>query len=236
MHEWFARYLQTRLEEFLPDPYADICGMLETGEPFAFSRFGDGELCAVFGIEGANRDGQRFHADLGERLRGILASRPQYLMGLQSLAVVMHGALPIRSVSRGLQWVAADALHNASMEGELGRFFEALDGRDVLLVGAPHHAPLAEQRSWRFFEVPYGDCWPQYGAIRAGLEPEAAADGVVFLFCASMTANVLIDDLHRLNPANTYIDAGSVFDPHVGVESRGYHEELDSDPLKGILA
>lgn len=234
MHSWFAEYLQSELERFLPDPFDDICTMLSDGTAFSFSRFGDGELSAVFGVEGQNSDGHQYFPDLGLRLKGVLDRQPDYLMGLQTLAVMVHGALPIRALAPGTEWVLADSLHNASMEGELGRFFEGLEGREALLVGAPHHHQLADERSWKFVEVAYGDCWPQYESLRNSLEPHAAADDIVFLFCASMTANVLIDDLYALNPRNTYIDVGSVFDPYVGVTSRTYHKELSSNPLRGI--
>lgn len=234
MHSWFAEYMQAELERFLPDPFDNICTMLREGRPFAFSRFGDGEFNAIFGEEGANSDGHRYFPDLGRRLREIVERKPQYLMGLQTHAVMVHGARPIRALSPGVQWVLADSLHNASMEGQLGRFFGALDGREILLVGAPHHQRLAEGRSWQFAEVALGDCWPQYDSLRATLEPKAVTNERVFLFCASMTANVLIDDLYRQNPRNTYIDAGSVFDPYVGVNSRLYHHELDPDPLRGM--
>src|ERR1044072_4506318 len=222
MHKWFGEYMQSQLERLLPDPFDDICAMLSEGKPFSFSRFGDGEFAAVFDVKGANCDGQKFHPELGQRLRGILASRPGYLMGLQTLAVFVHGGRPIMQGSPGVDWVAADSLHNASMEGHLGRFFDALRERKVLLIG-PHHRLLAEEKAWELFEFPWGDCWPQYESLRAGLEPHAAGDGAVFLFCASMTANVLIDDLYKLNPRNTYIDAGRVFDPYVEVYSHAYH-------------
>jgi len=234
MHEWFARYMQGQLEDYLPDPFEDICKMLSDGVAFSFSRFGDGEFAAIFEVEGKNSDGHRFFPDLGVRLKEIVERKPDYMMGLQTQALLAHGALPIRSLSPDIQWVLADSLHNASMEGTLGNFFDSLADREVHLVGAPHHRQLAEEKSWQFLEVPYGDCWPQYESIRAGLEPRVTPDDLVFLLCASMTANVLIDDMYSLNPSNTYIDAGSVLDPYAGVRSRAYHKELNSNPLMGI--
>ena len=121
--------MQAQLEDYLPDPFEDICRMLRNGEAFSFSRFGDGEFAAIFGVEGANVDGHRFFPDLGMKLKEIVESKPDYLMGLQTQALLAHGALPIRSLSPDTQWVLADSLHNASMEGHLGSFFNALDGR-----------------------------------------------------------------------------------------------------------
>lgn len=232
----YGSYLQRSSKLFaqefgydLSDPLADMCARLGEGSAFSFSRFGDGELNAIFGVDGANCDGHRYFPELGRRLAEILARRPGYVLGLQPLAILVHGAERVRSVSAGIRWVFAGCLHWASIEGRLGGFLDALADREVVLVGAPHHRQLAKARSWRFVEVAYGDCWPQYESLRATLESRAVSSGIVFLFCASMTANVLIDDLHQLNGDNTYIDAGSVFDPYVGVHSRNYHEMLSPE-------
>lgn len=210
----------------LLDPFEEICAMLDDARAFSFSRFGDGEFNAIFGVDGANCDGHRYFPDLGRRLTKILESQPDYVTGLQPLAIMIHGADQIRSVSPDMQWVFAGCLHRASLENRLGRLLDALTEREVTLVGAPHHRQLAEARSWQFVEVAYGDCWPQYDSLRTILESCAEFNDAVFLFCASMTANVLIDDLYQLNPGSTYIDMGSVLDPYAGVYSRNYHKVL----------
>jgi hypothetical protein len=218
------------LQEFgyaLRDPFEEIVSRLRAREDFAFSRFGDGEFNAIFLADGANCDGHRYFPELGRRLRQILDRPPSYLLGLQPLAILIHGARRIRATFEGPHWTFADCFHLALIEGRINDFFGALAGRDVALVGAPHHRYLAEGKSWEFIEVPYGDCWPQYRSLLAALKSRATTVEEVFLLCASMTANVLVDDLHQLNPRNTYIDAGSIFDPYVGVNSRSYHEHLD---------
>jgi hypothetical protein len=237
--DWYKQRIKDFPERFeqsfgyeLVDPFDEICGMLVEGKAFSFSRFGDGEFNAIFGAEGANCDGHRYFPDLGRRLREIVESEPDYAMGLQPIAVMMHGAERIQSISQGVRWVLSDSLHMALIEGRLGSFFRALTGREILLIGAPHHQRLVEGSSWQFLEIAYRDCWTQYESLRATLERHAAAEGIVFLFCASMMANVLVDDLYRVNPRNSYIDVGSVFDPYVGVNSRNYHSELDPSSLK----
>lgn len=88
--------MQSELERFLPDPFEDFCAMLGNGKAFSLSRFGDGELNAIFGEKGANCDGQQYFPDLGSRLREILERRLGYLMGLQTM---VRGAKPILSIS-----------------------------------------------------------------------------------------------------------------------------------------
>jgi hypothetical protein len=234
----WQRALDKFAEEFgyeLSDPFDELCAMLAEERPFSFSRFGDGEFNAIFGEDGANCDGHRYFPDLGRRLREILEREPDYVMGLQIPVIIARGAKSIHATSGAVRWVLGGGIHLASMEGRLGVLFDSLACREVLLVGASHHRRLAEEKEWQFVEIANKDCWLQYESLRNALEWLAAHDGVVFLFCASMTANVLIDDLHRRNPRNTYIDIGSVLDPYGGVKSRNYHKELALDPLTGLL-
>jgi hypothetical protein len=236
VQKWVA-YVQRELESFIPeDPFEDIVTMLDHGEAFSFSRFGDGEFNAIFGVDGANCDGHPYYPDLGSRLRKVVESKPDYLMGLQPLAVVFHGARQISGVAGDRAWVLADSLHLASKEGRLGRFFDTLVGRNVTLVGPGHLHELSEAREWTHHTVPSRKCWTQYSEIRELLKGSIpAADGVV-LFCASMMSNVLIDDLYRFNSANTYIDAGSVFDPYAGIDSRAYQRGLGQEATRQIEA
>jgi len=229
------RFLESFPEEFgypLEDPFDDMVEMLAERRAFSFARFGDGEFFAVLGESGENCDGHGYHPELGRRLGEILAAKPAYLTGLQPLAVMRHGVEPIRTRSHGIRWVYSDSLHSALLDGRLDRFFDALKRLPVVLVGPPHLHSFAVEKAWLFAEVAYGDCWPQYEALKRLLAPWARVDGVIFLFCASMTSNVLIDDLHKANPRNTYIDVGSVFDPFVGIASRVYHDAIrDALPM-----
>jgi hypothetical protein len=210
----------------MTDPFPDLCAKLADGTPFAYSRFGDGEFKAVFGIDGVNCDGHPFHPDLGRRLAEILESKPGYLLGLLPLAVRVHGMERILSVSEGIHWVMANTFPLALLEGRMGSFFDGLVERDVLLVGPEHLRPLSEQRGWAHLPISSRDCWSEYEDVLVCLR-DSIGPGIVVLFCASMMTNVLIDDLHRGAPRITYVDVGSAFDPLCGVNSRVYHDALD---------
>jgi hypothetical protein len=231
VQRWFA-YIQRELERFIQeDPFEDIVTMLGNGTPFAFSRFGDGEFSAIFGVGEVNCDGHAYYPDLGQRLRAIVEGNPGYLMGLQPLAVVYHGALQIWQVAGDRKWVLADSLHLASVESRLGELFGALSRRNVLLVGPEHLGKLAAAQGWSHSPIPSRDCWTQYVETRERLKETISPSGDVVLFCASMMGNVLIDDLYTLKPTNTYIDAGSVLDPYAGVQTRAYHAQLSADAI-----
>jgi len=226
-------WMQTLLQRWLPDPYDEIVGMLREGASFAFSRFGDGEFNAIFGVEGVNRDGHQYFPEMGRRLREIVEREPDYLMGLQPMAIFTHGARQTMWMSSSTpddgmrRWVLADSLHDASLDNRLDGFLDSLEGKDVLLVGPQHLRGFSESKGWRYQPVPGHDCWTAYEETLERLKSSTPGSGGVVLLCASMMSNVLLDDLFTLNPANTYIDTGSLFDPYAGVISRPYHEELD---------
>jgi hypothetical protein len=205
----------------LTDVYADVCRKLEDDEPFAYSRFGDGEFRVMRKRKGV--DGHAFFPDLGDRLTQIVRSKPDYMMGLGWGAIQYE---PFE-MSRGIDWVSALSLHTAAIEGRIGRFFDALDARRVTVVGPPHLRELAAQRSWGLVEILPEDCWLEYDRAAGSLNTVVGGSGRVFLFCASLMSNVLIDDLHTRNPEHTYVDVGSVLDPFAGVISRGYQDSID---------
>lgn len=215
----------------MADPYGEICAKLAAGTPFSYSRFGDGEFKAVFGAEGVNCDGHRFFPDLGQRLTEILESKPGYMLGLLPQAVRVHGVEPILALSDGIRWVLANSLHLALLEGRIDPLFEALAGRNVLLVGPEHLREFAAARNWAYVPVASRDCWLGHAGVLDELCASLSDSGDVVLLCASMMSNVLIDDLYRDSPAHTYLDVGSVFDPFSGLNSRAYHDALDLSVL-----
>lgn len=216
----------------LRDPFEDICAMLRDGRAFSFSRFGDGEFNAIFGEDGMNCDGHRYFPDLGRRLGEVLERKPGYFMGLQPMAIDIHGPKRILALSEGIQWVFGDCLHRASTEGRLEGFFDALRGREIILVGPERLSGLAHSQGWMHLPVPLQNCWIAYSDSVRRLENSVSDSGTVVLFCASMMSNVLVDDLYAFNPANTYLDAGSLLDPYAGIRSRSYHYQLDRSLLK----
>jgi hypothetical protein len=233
MVERYGRLMDDYAERFaedagyrLRDPFDHICTMLAAGTPFSFSRFGDGEFNAIFEVGGRNASGHRYFPDLGRRLKAIVESKPDYMMGLLVLAVLIHGAERILSISRDIRWVSAGGFQSAVVEGRLGPLFDALSGRQVMLVGPRHLLGLAESKGWEHIEVPSKDCWLQYEDITVRLKSLVPGSDSVVLFCASMMSNVLIDDLYHHNSANTYLDIGSAFDPSVGVRSRAGYSEI----------
>lgn len=205
--------------------YETIIDKIKNHEMFSFSRWGDGEFNCVFQDtkSRANCDGHEYFEDLGYKLKMILYSMPHkynnYFLGLQNLA---KNQRPQQINDLGLEWHNANVFYKASLNGELQPLIDALDTRDVILVGGGHLKPYADKHNWKFIEVPRKNCWLAYNETRE-LIRESLADNIVILYATSMMANVLVHDFYG---QATNIDIGSVLDPYVGVLSRTYHKDL----------
>jgi hypothetical protein len=200
--------------------YERILRMLQTKEPFSFARYGDGEFNAIMGKPGMNCDGHSYFADMGARLKAILNSEPKYMVGIQPLTVSQFRYNDYWK-HLNIPWVNADCLHNASIDEKLGRFFDVLKTRKVLLVG-PKHLEFFKAAQ---IVIPNINCWTEYRNIRSTIyEFLTDKKDWVVLFCASMMSEVLIDDFD--GSQNTFIDLGSALDVYAGKISRSYHKLL----------
>ncbi len=205
-----------------------IADKLRSSEPWAFSRWGDGEWSAVLGLGTENCDGQAYEP-LRDGLRGILRSRPSYLLGLQPLAMKKFGtqiAAWLRANHLRLPWVHADVFHDLSKEGALLPFLEPLKDRKVIVVGPERLRGLMRLLPYvAFVEVPVTNAYAALWDITARLS--AALVSVVrpvVAFSAGMVSNLLIHELSGREA--TLIDFGSVWDPYVGLATRNYHAAI----------
>ena len=213
----------------LPDVFDLICDKLRKGEPFSFSRYGDGEFNCIYGKLGANCDGHKYFPDLGKRLRETLERKPNYIVGIQPLMLASDRWAHIEKDFPNIQWVDADSIHNASIDGRLFLLFDELRKYHVTLIGPQHLAGLAKLKfNWEHMLIPNFDCWDYYGAVRSFLDVVTLRRfHTVVLLCASMMSEVIIDDFS--DSGHTFIDMGSVLDPYAGVKSRRYHHKLNTN-------
>lgn len=201
------------------ETYERILMMLKENVNFKFARYGDGEINAMTGVRGHNCDGHEYFPDLGARLVKTVEQEPPYMVGIQPLSV-SHLRKEVDGYFDGFTLYNADILHSASIDGVLGRFFSALEGHYIILVGPPHLAGLFD---CVHIVIPAKNCWLHYENIKEQMEYHFKKD-CVFLLSASMMSEVLISDFQDF-PC-TMIDTGSVFDPYCNVNSRKYHYKL----------
>lgn len=227
----------------MEDKYEEFLDKIKNKESFSFSRWGDGEWTAIFNDRptAKNCDGHEFFPDMGVALANVLKSKPKYYLGMQRFAQEETHPEEINKFCADndlnqLQWVDADVWHKASIHAELEKLFYALRGRKGLLI-APEYLNLLdgffEPFSFAHLKIPEQNCWISKNdiveRIRYRMERQDwnGEHGLVVLFCASMPAKVMIDELYQeFGKQHTFLDMGSVFDPYVGKKSRGYHKKI----------
>ena len=198
-----------------------ICQQLRDNEPFAFSRWGDGEWLTVSleHIGGENCDGNEYFEDLGKRLSEIVSVKQDYYMGHQNVqGYTLKEQCP-------QNWVNSDILHEMSEIHGLDYMFELFDSIHVVLIGNESLGKLSFIDE--FIEIPYKNVWLDYNNVLDKIKEKIDEDEhKTFLFAAGMCSEVFIHDLWNLNKNNTYMDIGSAFDPYVGRKTRTYHHRL----------
>lgn len=232
IHNFDDRYSLYKTIEYC-HPIKPIIDNLINDKPFAFSRYGDGEWNAILGVKGHNCDHHEYYPDMGKRLKEIVMSIPAYMMGMQNRAKRLMGK-EINQLMNGIDidWINADAFHYASLNGNLHWLFNALKGRKTIMVGPGYllEIPCSYMTIDDYISIPNKNCWLSHDRILMELRRACEKykyTNAVFLFCASMMANVLIDELYReFGNIHTFIDAGSVFDPYAGRKTRKYHKTL----------
>lgn len=195
---------------------ADMRRWISRGKPFAFTRWGDGEWSAILQLRPGKRntDGHLYFEDMGKALRRVISAPPPYLVGMQPLAKRIMGD-QIAPMLRG-RFEDADLFHKAAQTGDM--FFR--DWPDVM-VGPAHLRAVFPGR--KFIEIPATDCWLASSRVLAELRSLLPMrDQSIIGYCASMAANVWIDEMTKAFPRCTHVDFGSVFDPLAGVKSRSY--------------
>jgi hypothetical protein len=200
--------------------FKTICSKIKQEINFKFARYGDGEFNCILGKHGHNCDGHQYFPDMGARLMTAI-KRANYMIGIQPLAMGIYPDKVLK-LTHGKTIYNADVLHNASIDGELSKFLDAVSDRYVILVGPSH---LSQFFNAVHIVIPEKNCWREYENVRQQIQFHIdGVRGAVVLLAASMMSEVLIDDFSE--EPHTFIDVGSVFDPYCGVKSRKYHHKL----------
>jgi hypothetical protein len=198
----------------------EIIKKIDKNEPFAFTRWGDGEWYNVNKVKGKNCDGNTYYEDLGDELLKIVSEPQDYYLGVQTL-------IPY-SVSQSKlypqNWVDADVFHKASVDGVLDEFIDTLKSAHVVYIGNKSLKKLSFINE--FIETPFNDSWKIKDQILMDVKITFSKNPKVYLFSSGMSTNYYIHKLWKLNCNNIYIDIGSLFDPYVGRITRSYHRNL----------
>jgi hypothetical protein len=219
-------------------PAEELIRKIDARDPFAFSRWGDGEWHSLFGrVEGRNRCGHRYFPEMGVELKRVLLGRPSYVLGMQDLALrIYKGRIEkwlFENNLDNLDWINADVFHKLSSKGRIDPLVESLRNTPALVLVGPNHLRKLEGYLGfgKFVEVPLPDCYLTMGQTLAKLKKvsKKLPIGSVIAISAAMPANLMIDALARTEAGRRLIliDLGSVWDPYAGVKSRSYMKDMD---------
>jgi hypothetical protein len=219
-------------------------------QPYAFSRWGDGEWGAVLGKKSEwkkNCDGHHYYKEMAKDLSLALRLRrdmdvSNYHLGIQAMVIRMWGKAIRRWLAEyGMTdwpWHDADVFHRASCNGEFGPMFEALRKSPVVVVGPPHLRALKRVFGYNeFVEIPGRNCYRRLKLIIRNTRQAAnkVSGKPVIAISASMPAEIIVHRLYETHGDRAFvIDFGSVFDPYVGVVSRKYHRGMNANDIQAV--
>lgn len=194
---------------------------------FSYARYGDGELNVILGKIGANCDGHEYFPDMGQHLKTIVHSQPDYYIGLQNLGKRQNEDKPeFQEFFQKNTWSDNEIFTRASIKNNLKPFVEALKTRSVIQVGPKNLRQL--NLSNHFIEIPEKNCWLDRERIIEELEEHIHHDCVI-IYSASMMTKYIIDKMYtKYGEHITQIDTGSVWDVYTGKASRTYMKEIQS--------
>lgn len=209
---------------------ADMQDDLEHHKPFAFCKFGDGEIFCALGFEGLNADHHHYDSALAEQLRWSLrlfVTEPRVYLANWTwtpLGPLLHSMIDSWGVSP--RWVPHYALlHMSPIDfpnampvqhlEEVARFYRTVraDKRQKVLVcpkeiGKAAGFLLAD--SW--VQCPMIDGYSEYDRIVETTRKQLAPDGIL-LTCYGMPAKPLIATMLTEQPHISCVDIGSGLDP-----------------------
>ena len=214
--------------DILANPlYHELVEKIKQRIPFAFSRFGDGEVKFMLNKQIKPAWGGKVKA-VGKELFKIFQkdSGEKYYKGVQPLALKLFEENLKALINPRNTYVNSDILHIASRYNQLSSFLEALKAHpDVTLVGPKYLANLEFYN--RHLGIPVNRCWEFVDTIEKDiLKAVGDLNNKLILFCASAASNILIDRFAQRFPKSTLIDTGSVFEPYVGKSTRTYHQRV----------
>lgn len=226
--------------EIRPLTLESLSSKLYSRTVFQLSRWGDGELGALFNEKGHNCDGHKYFREMGLELYDALIYQAQGYY---------HGILPcgIRAYGEELNELM-DTIHpepalfdgmailKANRTRKLLPLLHELRKRKVLYIG-PHRImqTTLDMIHWRsFIGIREQNCYLDINKIQSGICKEIDSFRPdVLCFSAGMTTNILIYRLLVSRHDNlTMLDMGSIFDPYSGKLSRKYMNGYDWDDLR----
>jgi len=220
-------------------------------EPFAFTRWGDGEIGVMsrqepyFGIVTKRESWD--YADWGQEalwgafhlicMVGHWVEKPKIYFGVQPMSLDFNltamKEINEAYVANKIDIYNAETFHTMSINSGPDELVTYLakkrdEGKDVVMI-APDFAKNILKRFNVSHHIPVkvAGAHKQIDEVYDAMSPYFGK-GTVFLYSAGFLSNVLIADalLLNRNTLDAHIDLGSFIDPYCGITSRRYHQAI----------
>lgn len=207
--------------------YNTFVSKIKNQDPFAFSRFGDGEFKFILNRNLKPEWGTKVR-ESGLSLKNIFCRKgdPNYFIGIQPLSIKLFEIDILKLMHPEGNYINSDILHIASIKNNLHSLMEVIKQHPKsVLVGPDYlkslnifnkHISVPKERSWESVDNLYSEIKNTIKELKNSL----------IVFCASAASNLLIDLIWQEEQSLILIDAGSIFEPYVGINIRGYHSTI----------
>jgi len=217
------------------DELSQLNTRLEEKTNFALVRFGDGEMIIINGdaidlSQKYNGEHQYIPGDAShEQQRALLRESliwhsPSYYVGIACPCCVgtpAFLALKDQSKQPESQLTWANIFVNSNFSTFMSDTTKALASRTVNMIchdkADIHQLPFAVNNTFRSGPNSWLNDHQRLLKETTDYIESSDAKNEVFVFCAGVLSNILVYQLSRRFPNNTYIDVGSVFDSVMGL-------------------
>ena len=221
------------MHKCMSDPwvYDDMLSDIASGKRFAFVRYSDGDWNCFFNRVGRVVNEHTYMPDLGVALRESLKPEPGYHVGIMTSLLTpgrwwaSEHVIKFVAEHPEIPFCSSMILHCASQYGTMGRYFEAIKGRRLVVVGNSDMAKMVPWlESFEHIIIPEQECWLDRDRIEPQIIDAAQEPGIVMFSC-SMPSKVWIRRTWEAGGKASLVDIGAVFDPYIGRMSREYMRE-----------
>lgn len=199
-------------------------------EPFALSRFGDGEaLCIFHNDMKTNCDGSRFLKSLENPMREIFVNQYDYYHCLLQCSFDYSGdkfRTFLEETCPDMPFYDGEIWQELSFSGRITELIEAVSlyGNPVF-VGGSHFKNIHKMKGFKYqpyhLQVSDRDSFLSIDIILQEISDLITQGYRMFLFSAGYTTKIIIDNLYPYVSGDVFlVDMGSVFDPYCGKLSR----------------
>lgn len=211
---------------------------IKNGEHFSLTRWGDGEWFCATGRQGANCDKHQYFPAMRAGLNQALKHDQGYYKAIwdKNHGQIMENLniiLPhIARTNPDIDWVNANIWEQLAINDNMGDLVSALESVNFVIVSNANKRTLSVKHV-DYVEVPAVNCFLDKERIkREMIEVSERHGNVVFGMSASMTTNVIVDELYPIiGDKCSMIDFGSIWEPFVGNNNRSYHREYKNTTL-----